>query len=65
MFYLSPTLAMGALFLVPIIFIWVKLFSSAINKIAFEKTEKNSLMVGKINEIINGITVLKIFNSSI
>ena len=64
MFYLSPTLAMGALFLVPIIFIWVKLFSSAINKIAFEKTEKNSLMVGKINEIINGITVLKIFNSS-
>jgi len=64
MFYLSPTLAVGALFLVPIIIVWVKLFSTKINKIANDKTEKNSLMVGKINEIINGITVLKIFNSS-
>ncbi len=62
MWILEPQLALICLFIVPIMVIWIKLFTTRINTIATRVNETNSKMIGQINEIINGISILKIFN---
>ncbi len=63
MFMLSPKAAALCLIIVPIMVFWVKAFTSKINVVAVKVNETNSRIVGRMNEIINGISVLKIFNS--
>ena len=46
----------------PIVFIWIKLFLKLLKKISEKVNESNSLLTAKINEIINGINILQIFN---
>lgn len=62
MFALDPQLAVICLIIVPIMIVWIKFFSKKINIIATKTQETNSRMIGSVNEIINGINVLKIFN---
>ncbi len=62
MWLLEPRLALICLIIIPIIAVWIKLFTTRINIIATRVNETNSKMIGQINEIINGISILKIFN---
>ncbi len=63
MFLLSPVAALICMIMIPIMIIWIRVFTSKINKIAEKVNETNSRIVGRMNEIINGISILKIFNS--
>ncbi len=63
MYILSPTAATVCLIMVPIMIIWIRVFTHKINIIAEKVNETNSRIVGRMNEIINGISILKIFNS--
>ena len=62
MFYLDTKLALLTLIFYPIVFIWIKLFLKLLKKISEKVNESNSLLTAKINEIINGINILQIFN---
>ena len=62
MFYLDTKLALLTLLFYPLVFIWIKLFLKALKKIAEKVNESSSLLTAKINEIINGINILQIFN---
>lgn len=63
MYLLSPKAATVCLIIIPIMIIWVRIFTQKINVIAEKVNETNSRIVGRMNEIINGISILKIFNS--
>lgn len=63
MFILSPKAALVCLLIIPIMIIWIKVFTKKINTIAVKVNETNSKIVANVNEIINGISILKIFNS--
>ncbi len=63
MYLLSPIAATICLIIIPVMIIWVRVFTKKINVIAEKVNETNSRIVGRMNEIINGISVLKIFNS--
>lgn len=62
MFYLDTKLALLTLLFYPLVFIWIKLFLKILKKIAEKVNESSSLLTSKINEIINGINILQIFN---
>ena len=62
MFYLDTKLALFTLLFYPVVFIWVKLFLKLLKKIAEKVNESSSMLTSKINEIINGINILQIFN---
>lgn len=62
MFYLDPLLALLSFVIYPIAFVWIKLFLKYLKKIAVKVNESRSLITAKINEIINGIHILQIFN---
>lgn len=62
MFYLDVKLALLTLLFYPLVFIWIKLFLKLLKKIAEKVNESSSLLTAKINEIINGINILQIFN---
>ena len=62
MFYLDIKLALLTLLFYPLVFIWIKLFLKYLKKIAEKVNESSSLLTSKINEIINGINILQIFN---
>jgi len=62
MFYLDPKLALLSFVFYPFIIIWVKFFMNRLKKIAVKVNESRSMLTAKINEIINGITILQIFN---
>ncbi len=64
MFILNPTIAMYSLLIIPVIIIWTLFYTKIINKIITQIAETDSLMVAKINEIINGIGILKAFNTT-
>ena len=64
MFYLDPSLALICLIIVPLIYGWTWFFTKKLNKIAVKINETNSMMIARINEIINGIGILKIFNTN-
>lgn len=62
MFYLDTKLALLTLLFYPLVYIWVRLFLKLLKKIAEKVNESSSLLTSKINEIINGINILQIFN---
>lgn len=63
MYILSPKMTLICLFLIPIMFFWIRKFIKQINYVAEKVNETNSQIIGRMNEIINGISILKIFNS--
>lgn len=62
MFYLDFKLALLSFFIYPFIFIWIKFFLKRLKKISVRVNESRSMLTAKINEIINGINILQIFN---
>lgn len=62
MFILNAKLALLTFIVYPIIYLWLRLFTKLLKKIATKVSELNSLMVAQLNEIINGINILQIFN---
>ena len=62
MFYLDYRLALATFLVYPIIYIWIKFFLKKLKKIATKVNEARSMLTAKINEIINGINILQIFN---
>ncbi len=63
MYILEPKLAIACIIIIPIMYFWITLFSRKINIIAQKVNETNSQIIARINEIINGIEILKAFNS--
>lgn len=62
MFYLNPVLAAFTFLVFPIIYFWLRIFAKNIYKVASRAAEINSLLIANMNEIINGISILQIFN---
>ena len=62
MFILDSKLALLSFLIYPFIYIWVRFFLKYLRRIAEKVNELRSLMTAKINEIINGINILQIFN---
>lgn len=62
MFYLDKNLALWTFIIFPLIYIWVKYFVRSLNIIAVKVNEQRSLITAEINEIINGISILQVFN---
>ena len=62
MIYLNPKLALLSLLIYPFAFIWIYIYLKKVKVIATKVNESGSLLNAKINEIINGISILKIFN---
>lgn len=62
MFYLDVRLALFTFIVFPFVYIWLKFFIKKLNIIAVKVNEQNSLITAQLNEIINGISILQIFN---
>lgn len=62
MFYLDATLALLTFIIFPVVYIWLKFFTKKLNKIAVKVNEQSSMLTAQLNEIINGINILQIFN---
>lgn len=62
MFYLDKKLALLTFIVYPFILLWIRFFLKRLKKLAVKVNELRSLLTAKINEIINGIGILKIFN---
>lgn len=62
MFYLDSKLALFTFILFPLIYVWLKVFIRNLNEIAQKVSESASMITAQLNEIINGINVLQIFN---
>lgn len=62
MIYLNPKLALLSLLIYPFAFIWIYIYLKKVKNVATKVNESRSLLNAKINEIINGISILKIFN---
>ncbi len=63
MYILEPKLAIACIIIIPIMYFWIRNFTKKINDVATKVNETNSLIVSRINEIINGIEILKAFNT--
>lgn len=62
MFYLDATLALLTFMVFPLVYVWLRFFMKKLNKIAVKVNEQNSMITANLNEIINGIGILQIFN---
>lgn len=62
MFYLDSKLAFWTFLMFPIVYIWLKFFVKTLNKIAVKVNEQGSMITAQLNEIINGISILQVFN---
>jgi ATP-binding cassette, subfamily B, multidrug efflux pump len=62
MFILDPKLALFTFVVYPIVYFWLRFFVRQLRKVATKVNELNSQIVASLNEIINGISILKIFN---
>lgn len=62
MFYLNVKLALISFVIFPLVYVWLKVFIKNLNIIAVKVNEDRSLITAQLNEIINGINVLQIFN---
>lgn len=62
MFYLDKTLAMWTFILFPLVYFWIKYFVRSLNVIAVKVNEEGSMITAQLNEIINGIGILQVFN---
>ncbi len=63
MFYLNAKLALLTFIVFPFVYFWLRFFIKKLSTIAEKVNEQNSLIIGQLNEIINGISILQIFNS--
>lgn len=61
MFYLNPIMGTIALFVVPVIYIWMKTYRNYASKINRIIRSKVSEMNAMINESINGMTIIQAF----
>ena len=62
MFILNYKLALLTFIAYPIIYLWVRFFLKKLKSIAERVNESRSLLTAKINEVINGIQILQVFN---
>ena len=62
MFYLDTKLALLTLVFYPLVILWIRLFLRLLKKTTVRINESRSMLTAKINEIINGINILQIFN---
>lgn len=62
MFYLNYKLALLSFAFYPLIILWIKVFMKWLKKIAIKVNESRSMLSAKINEVINGINILQVFN---
>ncbi|MDF2699666.1 MAG: transporter, permease and ATPase component [Haloplasmataceae bacterium] len=62
MFILDWKLALFTFVVYPFVFFWFRFFIKKLRKVATKVNELNSLITANLNEIINGITILQIFN---
>ncbi|MCF7932032.1 MAG: ABC transporter ATP-binding protein/permease [Acholeplasmataceae bacterium] len=62
MFYLNARLAFYTFVSFPLIYLWLRFFIKKLTVIAERVNEKASLITAQLNEIINGIQILQIFN---
>lgn len=62
MFMLNPKLALLSFLIYPLAALWIFIYLRYLKKIAVKVNETRSLITAKINEIINGIQILQIFN---
>lgn len=62
MFILNWKLALFTFVIYPFVFFWVRYFLKHLKVLAQKVNELRSLLTAKINEIINGINILQIFN---
>jgi ATP-binding cassette subfamily B protein len=62
MFYLDYRLALLTFIVFPIVYFWLQFFVRRLNKIAVKVNEDRSLITAQLNEIINGVSILQIFN---
>jgi ATP-binding cassette subfamily B protein len=62
MFYLNPTLALFTFLFFPLVYVWLRFFVKRLNKTAVKVNENTSMITAQLNEIINGISILQIFN---
>jgi ATP-binding cassette subfamily B protein len=62
MFYLNVTLALYTFIAFPFIYVWLRFFMKRLKRIAERVSEKASLITAQLNEMINGIQILQIFN---
>ena len=62
MFKLDVTLAFVSLILIPIYILWANFFTKKLNSYATKINELSSLITAKLNENINGINIIKMFN---
>jgi ATP-binding cassette subfamily B protein len=62
MFYLDKNLALLTFIIFPFVYFWLRFFIKKLNKIAVKVNELASLITAQLNEIINGISILQIFN---
>ncbi len=62
MFYLNPKLALLSFLIYPIAALWIFIYLRYLKKIVEKVNEIRSLLTAKINEIINGIQILQVFN---
>ncbi|MDD4069568.1 MAG: ABC transporter ATP-binding protein [Candidatus Izemoplasmatales bacterium] len=62
MFYLNAKLALLTFIIFPVVYFWLRFFIRKLTKIAEKVNEQNSMITAQLNEIINGISILQIFN---
>lgn len=62
MFYLDARLALFTFIIFPFVYVWLRYFIKKLTKIAVKVNEQSSMITANLNEIINGISVLQIFN---
>ncbi len=62
MFKLDVTLALISLMLIPVYVLWANFFTKKLNSYATKINELSSLITAKLNENINGINIIKMFN---
>jgi ATP-binding cassette subfamily B protein len=62
MFYLNATLAFFTFLFFPLVYVWLRFFVKRLNKLAVKVNENTSMITAQLNEIINGISILQIFN---
>ncbi len=62
MFILDYKLAIVTFIAYPIIYFWIKYFLKKLKSIAEKVNESRSMLTAKINEVINGIQILQVFN---
>lgn len=62
MFYLNWQLSLITFVLYPIIYIWLKAFIKRLRRSAEKTNESRSMITAQLNEIINGIGILQVYN---